>query len=325
MKIRKEDEDDFEYLEEGGKHDTVLMVIRLVLLIVALVLCLVIWKLSQSDGDEAQGSEVQGSEVQPVETLTETILTEDTREMGNAPSSDSAQSETGNAQPQDSEAQQLGSTDLGPNDTQETDSVAMTFQDVDEIVTAKELTNLRSEPSTARDDTVVAKLKNGQTVRRTGINEDTGWSRLEYEGQTLYAANSLLTTDLTGNGTETDIPTGADAQAGADTQTGTGVQPAAGGSVVVNGDTVTTISGRTITFTPCDDTISPKMEVNLRGEPSTDQGNDTIHYRMMYGETAHRTGYDEASGWSRVEYNGEVLYVVTSYIYVVEDVQSQQE
>lgn len=82
---------------------------------------------------------------------------------------------------------------------------------------------------------------------------------------------------------------------------------------------VVTQDGRTIIFTDCDDTISPKEYVNLRTEPSTSQGNDTVSCRLNYGETAHRTGYSEDTGWSRVEYDGKVLYVVSSYIYVVEE------
>lgn len=173
-------------------------------------------------------------------------------------------------------------------------AVNMTFQQADDTVTAKEKTNLRSEPSTARDDTVVAQLKNGQTVKRTGMNPDTGWSRLEYEGQTLYAVSRFLTTDLTAQSTEVSSP-----------------------SVVVSSDpnTVITSDGRTVTFTDCDDIVSPKMAVNLRGEPSTAQGNASIHVYLEYRNNVRRTGISEDTGWSRVEYNGEVLYAVTSYLY----------
>ena len=63
------------------------------------------------------------------------------------------------------------------------------------------------------------------------------------------------------------------------------------------------------------------MEVNLRGEPSTSQGNDSVHYRLKYGETVRRTGYQSTgddTGWSRVEYNGQTLYCISSYLQVVE-------
>ena len=36
------------------------------------------------------------------------------------------------------------------------------------------------------------KLKNGEVVTRTGINHDLGWSRVEYNGQTLYCVSSYL-------------------------------------------------------------------------------------------------------------------------------------
>ena len=81
---------------------------------------------------------------------------------------------------------------------------------------------------------------------------------------------------------------------------------------------MTTSSGRVVTFIDCDDLVSPKIYCNLRSEPSTDEGNGSIYYQLQYGEQVHRTGYDEDSGWSRVEYDGQVLYVVTSLIYVVE-------
>jgi hypothetical protein len=36
------------------------------------------------------------------------------------------------------------------------------------------------------------------------------------------------------------------------------------------------------------------------------------------GQTATRTGINTDVGWSRIEYNGQVLYCVSSYVYVVE-------
>ena len=46
--------------------------------------------------------------------------------------------------------------------------------------------------------TVVTQLSNGQNARRTGINAATGWSRLEYNGQVVYAVSQyLVTVDVT--------------------------------------------------------------------------------------------------------------------------------
>ena len=72
----------------------------------------------------------------------------------------------------------------------------MTFGDVNETVTAKDVINLRSTPYTGDEGNVVGQLKNGETLVRTGRNDSTGWSRLEYNGQTVYAVTAYLTTDL---------------------------------------------------------------------------------------------------------------------------------
>ncbi|MBQ6696115.1 MAG: hypothetical protein IJN16_05365 [Lachnospiraceae bacterium] len=67
------------------------------------------------------------------------------------------------------------------------------FTEVEDFVTAVEVTNLRSEPSTAQGvNTVVAKLRNGVNVRRVGINEEVGWSKVIYNDQVLYASTAYL-------------------------------------------------------------------------------------------------------------------------------------
>ena len=67
------------------------------------------------------------------------------------------------------------------------------FTKTDELVTPKDAVNLRTLPSTKHPDVeVVVKLEKGETVKRTGINEDVGWSRVEWEGQTLYCISSYL-------------------------------------------------------------------------------------------------------------------------------------
>lgn len=73
--------------------------------------------------------------------------------------------------------------------------LGMEFETVDEFVTAKDVTNLRSEPSTDQGQlTVITQLSNGQNAHRIGINTDTGWSQLEYNGQVVYAVSQYLTT-----------------------------------------------------------------------------------------------------------------------------------
>ncbi|HKL78953.1 MAG TPA: GH25 family lysozyme [Mobilitalea sp.] len=65
------------------------------------------------------------------------------------------------------------------------------FKEVKETVTAKYETNLRTVPSSTDPETIVLALKNGENIVRTGIGSN-GWSRVEVNGQTLYAVTSLL-------------------------------------------------------------------------------------------------------------------------------------
>lgn len=162
----------------------------------------------------------------------------------------------------------------------------MTFGDVNENVTAKDVINLRSTPYTGDEANVVGQLKNGETLIRTGRNDSTGWSRLEYNGQTVYAVSAYLTTDLAYK---------------------TPAKP-------TYPNRVSTQDGRVIVFTDCDDYITPKELINLRTEPSTSEGESTVRTQVQNGTSLHRTGYSEGAGWSRVEYNGEVLYAVTNYV-----------
>ena len=79
--------------------------------------------------------------------------------------------------------------DLNPDD----DDIQTVFTEVKERVTAKELVNLRNIPSVEEEESkVVAQLENGEVITRTGINTDVGWSRVEYNGMTLYCVSSLL-------------------------------------------------------------------------------------------------------------------------------------
>lgn len=157
------------------------------------------------------------------------------------------------------------------------------FEKVNEQVTAKDQTNLRSEPNSQSADTVVEVLKYGDVATRTGIS-DNGWSRVEYDGETLYAVSSYLTTDL--NYKEGSTPTEDNPEAG-------------------------------ITFTKVNENVTAKEVTNLRNVPSS-ASPDTIVTALHNGEVAVRTGVGN-NGWSRVEYNGQILYAISSYLETIED------
>lgn len=168
----------------------------------------------------------------------------------------------------------------------------MNFVDVNESVTAKNSTNLRTEPSTT-GDTVVYVLNNGEVVTRTGICEDAGWSRVEYNGQILYAVTSYLTTDLEAKPSSTS-------------------QEGVSDAVVVDGVTIKT------SFTEVNDRVTAKDVVNLRSIPSVTNEAVRIVGTLSAGEVLTRTGINNEQGWSRLDYNGQTVYAITSYLSTVE-------
>ena len=240
-----------------------------------------------ADGSEADASD--GKEAESDEAKTEGSKTD----VSGAGESKADASETDDSAKENSDQTVTGTEDTSTEqDTPEepiSGDTSMKFTAVDETVTAKDVLNLRSAPTITDSENVVAQLKNGESAKRIGVNNDTGWSKLEYNGQTVYAVSRYLTTDLT-------------------------YKPPV---QKTNPNRVNTLDGRVIIFTDCDDYISPKNYVNLRLEPSTSEGNATVHAQLNYGEVVHRTGYSADAGWSRVEYNGQVVYVVTSYMITV--------
>ena len=64
-------------------------------------------------------------------------------------------------------------------------------------------------------------------------------------------------------------------------------------------------------FSPYNDNVTAKEETNLRTLPSTDTG--TVVTSIKNGEYVKRTAMS-VRGWSQVEYNGQKLYAVSSYL-----------
>ena len=153
----------------------------------------------------------------------------------------------------------------------------MAFTETEETVTAKEKTNLRSIPDQGEDSIVLYTLLNGETALRTATSP-SGWSRLLYNGTVCYAVTSYLTTDLDYD------PSAPQQEGGLQTQ-----------------------------FEAVDDTVTPKVEVNLRTLPSVENPESQIITLLKHGETVQRTGVSD-NGWSRLLYNGTVCYAVTSYL-----------
>ena len=180
----------------------------------------------------------------------------------------------------------------GPQDSEKPEDVTadieanMKFREVNETVTAKDRTNLRDKPSQDSDAKVIYTLTNGETAKRTGIS-DSGWSRIEFKGQILYAVSSYLTTDLSIKQPEAEPPEEPD-------------------------DGIQTV------FTEVDDWVTAKDTVNLRTLPSVTHEGSEVIAQIKNGDVIHRIGINTDLGWSKVEYNGQILYCVSSYLMTVE-------
>lgn len=169
-----------------------------------------------------------------------------------------------------------------PEEVEANVEALMKFTAVEETVTAKEKTNLRDKPSQGSDSKVMYTLTNGETVTRTGVS-NSGWSRVVLNGKTYYAVSSYLTTDLSYKPPQQEPDDGIKTE-----------------------------------FTAVNEKVTAKDVVNLRLKPSVDDSIAPIVVQLKKGEVATRTGINNELGWSRVEYNGQVLYCVSSYLEIVE-------
>lgn len=152
------------------------------------------------------------------------------------------------------------------------------FTPVNELVTAKEVVNLRKLPSTEHEGAVVLfELYNGDIATRIGVS-DNGWSKLEYNGVTCYGITSYMT--------KVDA---AFVQQAADDDVGMDFE-------AVVQQVVTT------------------KAVNLRTLPSTERSDSKVVVKLEAGETLTRIGINKELEWSQVIYQGQTLYCVSWYL-----------
>lgn len=235
----------------------------------------------------------------------------------------------------------------------ETQLVPDGFDPVNETVTAKELTNLRTSPDGSSE--IVGTLRNGETLLRTGIGDD-GWSRLELDGRSVYAVTSYLTTDLDyrpNDLPQADVVSGNTFTPKSDSVTAkeyvnlralpttdseilgtlksgdflerTAVSDKGWSRLVYNGQYVYAVTSYLSNevvppyvapdgFDPVDEEVTAKSQTNLRTSPDFDKS-EVVH-TLAKGEYVRRVAVNHASGWSRLEYDGQTVYAVSSYLEV---------
>lgn len=147
-----------------------------IMLIVVLLFCVIVWNVTHNEDKFVVNNRIEQTEDSTVDSSVSkesTDIVVATPEPSGEPDADEASIEALIA---------ALSNDSG-----------VEFTETNDIVTARGVTNLRSEPSTAQAEaTVVTQLHNGVNALRVGYNEEVGWSKLIYEDQVLYASTAYL-------------------------------------------------------------------------------------------------------------------------------------
>ena len=258
----REKADNYSELEEDQGGLLTMLITFVVLVAVTALVCTIIWKATHKEPKAELGT----VQVPVTPTISETLVSGE---------------EIINSQTGDQEIE------IDPINGDAT----MVFETVDEDVTAKDAAIIRTLPDTEGITTVAGQLRNGQFLKRVGINKETGWSKVIFNGQEGYAISYMLTADKE---YKTKAPENPD-------------------------NRVTTSDGYIVIFRDCEDMVTTDRNVNLRTEPSTAQGGASVSAQISPGLTAKRTGISVDAGWSRVEFNGLVLYVVTSFMQEVRE------
>lgn len=168
--------------------------------------------------------------------------------------------------------------DETPESVEADPETLMNFKNVNESVTAKDKTNLRNKPSQGTDSKVEYTLLNGEVVTRTGVS-DSGWSRVVYNGNVYYAVSNYLTTDLNYKPLQKESDDGIKTK-----------------------------------FQEVNEQVTAKEVVNLRKKPSMDDSIAPVVVQITNGQVVTRTGINTEVGWSRVVYEGQVLYCISSLL-----------
>jgi len=163
-----------ETLEEALKNPAYIAVGGAVCLLIVILFCVIVWNVTHQEDDKLVMNNSTNTTVE-IPTMGESVE----EDMVVTPAPETVV---------DTEAESLQQLIAEKSNDQ-----GLVFEEMDDWITAKEVTNLRSEPSTEKGvESVVVKLNNGQAVHRIGINEETGWSKIVYEDTIVYASTAYM-------------------------------------------------------------------------------------------------------------------------------------
>lgn len=166
--------------EKNNRQEPIYLLIGGVVIVVFIILyCMVVWSVTHRKGNDIVISSSSSVVTEEIASSTESTTSVDVV----APVESSVEEEV---------VEEPGLLDgVDYNDT--SNDMGLTFEPVEDVVTAKDVTNLRSEPSTAQGKaTVLTQLRNGETAIRIGREDTTGWSKIVYDGQIMYASTNYL-------------------------------------------------------------------------------------------------------------------------------------
>lgn len=186
----------------------------------------------------------------------------------------------------------------GPQDSEKPENVevdveaGMNFREVNETVTAKEKTHLRTSPDKENDSNIKHTLMNGEIAQVKAVSGDGKWARVEFNSQTLYAWYNYLTTDLSENENEEQ--------------------------------TYEEANGIKTKFMEWNDSVTPVATVDfirLRKKPTTKEEIAPTEYTVAHGERLERIGVstDADHTYSKIRYKGQILYCVSRYLEVADE------
>lgn len=186
----------------------------------------------------------------------------------------------------------------GPQDNEKPEDVevdveaGMNFREVNETVTAKEKTHLRTSPDKENDGNIKHTLMNGEIAQVKAVSADGKWARVEFNNQTLYAWYNYLTTDLSEKENEEQ--------------------------------TYEEVNGIKTKFMEWNDSVTPVATVDfirLRKKPTTKEEIAPTEYTVAHGEKLERIGVstDADHTYSKIRYKGQILYCVSKYLEVVDE------
>ncbi len=190
-------------------------------------------------------------------------------------------------------------TQAPTEDPEEGETSEYTYTEKDMTMYAKSNVFVRDLPN--KDGEVLGGLVASQSVKVTGVCNETGWYRILHNGMTGYVSKGYLVDTKPSTETPTATPT---------------VKPTTAPTATPKPSVAPTTTPQDpassdFTYTAKDMTMYVKSEVNVRDLPSVD---GTVIDSLTKNQKVKVTGICNETGWYRIIYGGNEGYVSLGYL-----------